>query len=219
MPWSESFYEWLAYSAFLSLAVLTLGSGAVLLCRQPARRLRIIELSLAGCLLAPLLGMIPGYPRLGIVWRCAELPQREAISTPPAASPAVGPADSPTVAPVVSQPDVVLQLDSDLLPQTIAEPAQTPVRAWNVGSWLIGLYLLGVAIGVAWWLLGMAALARVIWTARRRAAALPANFGGNRRPTRRSGATFGQSAGETAVRFCLLVAAEEGDRSMFSGGI
>ena len=32
------------------------------------RRLRIIELSLAGCLIVPWLGMIPGYPRLAIAW-------------------------------------------------------------------------------------------------------------------------------------------------------
>ena len=68
------------HSALLSLAVLALGSGAVLLCRQPARRLRIIELSLAGCLLAPLLGMIPGYPQLGIAWSHAEPPPPREIS-------------------------------------------------------------------------------------------------------------------------------------------
>ena len=68
MPWSESLFSWIVYSALASLAVLGIGSVAALLCRQPARRLRIIELSLAGCLIVPWLGMIPGYPRLAIAW-------------------------------------------------------------------------------------------------------------------------------------------------------
>ena len=34
----------------MSLMVLIVGSVAALLCRQPTRRVRIIELSLAGCL-------------------------------------------------------------------------------------------------------------------------------------------------------------------------
>ena len=69
MSWSESLYGWLVYSALVSLVVLAIGSGVALLCRQPTRRLRIIELTLAGCLIAPWLGMIPGYPQLAIGWR------------------------------------------------------------------------------------------------------------------------------------------------------
>jgi len=34
MPSNESVYSWLVYSAFVSLAVLTLGSGVAVLCRQ-----------------------------------------------------------------------------------------------------------------------------------------------------------------------------------------
>ena len=158
MPWSESLYWWLVYSALVSLVVLAIGSTAVLLCRQPARRLRIIELSLAGCLIAPLLGMIPGYPQLTIVWRHAAPPQPQAISTP-----------LPTgqvAAPVVSQPEFVLHSVLDMPPIATGEPTETPARAWNVSLWLVGLYFLGVAIGIAWWLVGMAALVRIISTAR-----------------------------------------------------
>jgi len=42
---------------------------------------------------------------------------------------------------------------------------ETPAAAWDVGSWLVAIYLLGVAIGVAWWLVGVAATARIIWSA------------------------------------------------------
>jgi len=82
MSWSETMYWWLGYSAFLGFVVLALGGSAVLLYRQPARRLRIIELSLAACLLAPLLGMIPGYPRLGIAWRHTAPPHSRGRSRP-----------------------------------------------------------------------------------------------------------------------------------------
>ena len=158
MPWSESLYWWLVYSALLSLVVLTFGSSAMLLCRQPTRRLRIIELSLAACLVAPLLGMIPGYPQLAIVWRHTAPPERQEISTLRSTEEAVVPA--------FPQSDVVPRLASDLPPKAIAEPIATPAQAWSVGSWLISLYFLGVVIGVAWWLVGMAALVRIISTAR-----------------------------------------------------
>ncbi|MEN6452012.1 MAG: hypothetical protein ABFC96_16100, partial [Thermoguttaceae bacterium] len=67
MPSSESLSWWLGCSALSSLAILTLGSIATLLARQPARRLRIIELSLIGCLFAPMLSALPGYPRWAIL--------------------------------------------------------------------------------------------------------------------------------------------------------
>ena len=171
MPWTESLYWWLIYSAVLSLSVLTLGSAAVLLCRQPARRLRIIELTLAGCLVAPLLGLIPGYPHLAITWRQvgtgpffgekAQLPEQR-----------VGRKHDLSAVPR-RHGLVHLSAKKRLLPTSLIENIDlppsvthgTPVKAWNVTSWLVGLYLLGVAIGVAWWLVGMAALMRIVWTA------------------------------------------------------
>lgn len=158
MGWRESLSWWLVYSGLVSLVVLTLGSGAVLLCRQPARRLRIIELSLAGCLIAPWLGMIPGYPQLDIGWRHAMPPQRhEAVALPKTEQ---------AVVPVVPQRDAASPLVSDLPSKPIAETLQTPVHAWDVGSSLVAMYLLGVAIGVAWWLVGVAAVVRIFWTSR-----------------------------------------------------
>jgi beta-lactamase regulating signal transducer with metallopeptidase domain len=161
MPWSESLFWWLVYSSVVSLVISTIGSAAVLLCRQPARRLRIIELSLAACLIAPLLGMIPGYPELAVVRLCAAPPQPQAISTPPTMG--------QVAAPAVSQPDVVLHSVPDMPPKALGgptEPIETPARAWNVARWLVGLYFLGVAMGIAWWLVGMAALVRILWAAR-----------------------------------------------------
>ncbi len=47
MPWSEALNPWLIHSAIASLLILAIGSGAVLLCRRPARRVWMIELILA----------------------------------------------------------------------------------------------------------------------------------------------------------------------------
>jgi len=60
MPWNEAICLWLIHSAIVSLLILAIGSVAVFLCRRPARRVWIIELTLAGCLVAPWLGTIPG---------------------------------------------------------------------------------------------------------------------------------------------------------------
>jgi beta-lactamase regulating signal transducer with metallopeptidase domain len=157
MPGSETLYGWLVDSALAGLAVLAFGTGAVLLCRQPARRLRIIELSLAGCLIAPWLGMIPGYPQLAIGWRHAALPERHDVGVPPSAE--------QTVLPAVPRSEAVPCPVSDVPSWPIAETVETPVPTWDVGSWLVALYLFGVAMGIAWGLLGVAALVRIIRTA------------------------------------------------------
>jgi hypothetical protein len=102
--------------------------------------------------------MIPGYPQLAIVRPRAAPPQPQAIATPP-------PTEQVAV-PVVSPPDVVLHAVPDMPRKAIDEPTETPARAWNVSLWFVGLYFLGVALGIVWWLVGMVALVRIIWTAR-----------------------------------------------------
>ena len=56
MPYADILCSWLVRSALVSLTILLIGSGAVLIWRQPARRVRIIELVLAGCLDCTLAG-------------------------------------------------------------------------------------------------------------------------------------------------------------------
>ena len=192
MPWSESLYPWLGYSAVVSLAVLVLGCGGVLLCRQPARRLRIIELTLAGCLISPLLAIIPGYPHLSVgIWAAVPL-QRQAVSTPSPAEPAaLGSHLQPPAAPSPVR---------TLPPSSVAEP---PVRGWNVASWIVVLYLSGVAVAVFWWLVGVAALARIVWTAE------PA--------PPRCRALLAAIAGERADRVSLLTSPGRASRSPSPG--
>ncbi len=67
MAWHIAIYSGLVHAALASLLLLALGAVAVLLTGQPARRIRIIELSLAGLLVLPLLALVPGVPRWSIL--------------------------------------------------------------------------------------------------------------------------------------------------------
>ena len=55
-------FDRLIETAVVSLVLCTLGSLAVLCCRQPVRRMRIIILTLAGSVLAPFINLLPGLP-------------------------------------------------------------------------------------------------------------------------------------------------------------
>ena len=57
-----STFDRLIEAAAMSLLLCALGSAAVLLCRQPVRRMRIIVLTLGACMLAPAVSFVPGLP-------------------------------------------------------------------------------------------------------------------------------------------------------------
>ncbi len=104
-----SVWSWLVYSALVSLVILTLGSGVVLLWRQPARgRLRIVELTLIGCLVAPWLSLIPGYPQIAIgPWRSPGFGQSESAIEPPTELAALPANATPrAVSDALSQPSI-----------------------------------------------------------------------------------------------------------------
>lgn len=156
MPWNESLYLWLIHSAIVSFLVLVVGTGAVLLCRRPARQVWIIELTLAGCLIAPWLGTIPGYPRLGFCWPAATSLHQEEPALPASAGRAQG---GPTVVPQSH--------DLPVSPQTgTAEAApratNAPSHYFDLASWIVTIYAVGVALGLGWWLVGLLALAQTL---------------------------------------------------------
>src|SRR5438876_12097610 len=68
MAWHTPVWYWLAHAALGSFLILVLGSLAVRLCREPARRIRLIELTLLGALLVPWLSLLPGMPRWSLGW-------------------------------------------------------------------------------------------------------------------------------------------------------
>ncbi len=116
MPY-EDLCSWLVRSALVSLTILLIGSGAVLVWRQPLRRVRIIELVLAACLIAPWLGLIPGYPQLSVVRSQAmAMKQQEAPLPPP----------EPMIEPAMIEPMPLPVLDYPPQPFPPQNPSKHP---------------------------------------------------------------------------------------------
>jgi beta-lactamase regulating signal transducer with metallopeptidase domain/uncharacterized GH25 family protein len=62
MSWYTPVWYWLVQTALGTFLILAAGCLAARVCRQPIRRLRLIEITLAACLLVPWLFLIPGLP-------------------------------------------------------------------------------------------------------------------------------------------------------------
>lgn len=85
MAWHIPFWHWLVQAAVGGLLLLSAGCLAARLCRQPVRRLRVIELTLLGCLLVPWLSLVSGLPQWSLGWLPApepvmEIPMARAVS-------------------------------------------------------------------------------------------------------------------------------------------
>src|SRR3954465_4397016 len=74
---------WLADSALFGFVILAIGALAVRWRKQPAERLRLIEWTLVGCLIAPLVHARPGVPRwwLGISTADVDPQERPVLET------------------------------------------------------------------------------------------------------------------------------------------
>ncbi|MEX1095583.1 MAG: M56 family metallopeptidase, partial [Planctomycetales bacterium] len=83
MPGPESLWHWLAQSALVGSVLSAIGCVGVLACRQPVKRLRLIELTLAACLLAPLIGTLPGWPTWPLPWLAGGAPVGAAVLDEP----------------------------------------------------------------------------------------------------------------------------------------
>jgi len=68
MAWHVPFWHWLAHAAAGAFVVLAAGCLAASLCKQPARRLRLIEWTLFGCVLSPWLSLLSGLPQWSLGW-------------------------------------------------------------------------------------------------------------------------------------------------------
>jgi beta-lactamase regulating signal transducer with metallopeptidase domain len=181
MTWIDLAWPWLERAAVGALIVLTLGSLATALCRQPVRRARLVELTLLGSLLVPWLGMLPAMPR----WSLGLLPTR--VPTGPASRKAApvesiptavrraipaadGPADSKPIAKLAGLQDVNRA-------RSVPVPHSPPYTI----SWLhlfVFAYLAGSAGFVSWWVLGQGLLWRLAREARPARASVRARFDG-----------------------------------------
>src|SRR5271169_1245901 len=81
MSWQFSVLQWLVHAALGGFVFLALGCVAVRFCRQPVRRLRLIELTLLGCLLAPWVNQLPGIPQWFLGWIDLGTPAAAGVSS------------------------------------------------------------------------------------------------------------------------------------------
>ena len=162
MSWHTLFCNWLAHAVLAGSVILVVGCLVVRLCRQPARKLRLAELTLLGCLLAPWLSGLPGLPRWHLAWlgqSASEQPTPVAAeepagggSTPPGPSPlpaATAQAAAPSVpktalAPPQSPQQSELPVEAAAPRGRISVPALIVFAYAVVACWLLGRWLVGV---------------------------------------------------------------------------
>src|SRR5262245_6534827 len=103
MTWHTPVWHWLTHAALGSLILLAVGGLAVRLCREPARKIRLIELTLLGCLLSPWVGGLALLPQWRLGWLDTPAPEPapppaagETVATGPGTARQEAPAPEPT---------------------------------------------------------------------------------------------------------------------------
>ena len=145
--------------------ILLVGCVAMRFFKQPIERLRIIEWTLAGCLVAPLLQQIPGVPR----WSLGLWPQREVAAaderSPIQATPApefvAAMGDEYPMPPTISRTESLTPTDPA---SSIPHPASTDTPFRPQWSWPLAILLAFVAGSlcmIVWLLVGMTSLWRI----------------------------------------------------------
>lgn len=186
MTWYVAIYETLVYSAVAGFAVLAVAAAALAAIRQPARRIRVIQAVLVGLLALPLLPLVPGYPRIAILPATQpvadveqELEPTEALPPEPVvpdramvipAAPTPDIAEDPPVAvpPLEETPPPAPAADSSTATLPVSAAPAKP--AWQLPRdyrlWVAIAYLAGTGAMIAWSLLGLVAVGRLLWSAR-----------------------------------------------------
>jgi beta-lactamase regulating signal transducer with metallopeptidase domain len=166
MAWHTAAWYWLAHAALGGFLLLGAGGLAVRLCRQPVRRLRLIELTLGGCLLVPWLNQLPGWPQCP-VGRLPRADLEPPATPPPGPAPAAAaaglpePAPPPPLAgsPVATTPSPAPPPDPRVPAATVpAEPSPAFALPWSLPRLLVLAYAGTVAGLFLRWSLGVARL-------------------------------------------------------------
>jgi hypothetical protein len=178
MSWHLATASWLVHAALGGSLVLLAGCLVLWRCRQPVVRLRIAEWTLLAVLLVPGLGSLPWLPRISLgLWPVAPADTTDAsLQTESATS---GDRSFP------EQPLPVLVAEplptSETIPTDLAPvqplPGPTPAVAvsgntWELPPWslvLVSVYLAGVGLLAARWVLGLA----LLWHLQRNSAPVP----------------------------------------------
>lgn len=161
MGWNHFAWARPADAVVGALIVLALGAVAVGLSRQPVRRIRLALWSLIGAAGLPLLAASP----LALRWSLPVLPSR-GEARPGAIAPARLPEPPPAVAKFDGPADHRAVEPRGMHPTPA--PNAEPVR-WELptpSAILAACYAVGASAMAGWWLLGQAAFARLVRSAR-----------------------------------------------------
>jgi beta-lactamase regulating signal transducer with metallopeptidase domain/uncharacterized GH25 family protein len=152
MDWQIPIGNFLARALLSGLAISLVGVVVASAFRQPARKLRVLELTILACLVAPVIPLLPGLPRWSILPEAAIRPIPSLPSEPAPAIPEAtidGLAQRPPIgAPGPSQPQ---------------RPTPPPF-SWD--QVFIAIYLGIACCFTLRWILGIVALTRLIRASR-----------------------------------------------------
>ncbi|HEV3137316.1 MAG TPA: M56 family metallopeptidase, partial [Pirellulales bacterium] len=192
MAWYMTFYQGLVQLATTSLLLLIVASAAILAIRQPARRIRVIEWTLAGLLLLPGLALVPAYPRWSILPKfdapaspavvlMERMESTEQVDTWPsrAIETSAEPLEEPTEEVLIASVKPRMIVEADVYTEVLAQPTTSsatvpisPEGKWEFALprdfrfWIVIAYLSGVAGMALWSLVGLVALKRLLRSAR-----------------------------------------------------
>ena len=105
MAWHLTLLSWLIHTALGGSLILLAGTLVVYCCRQPVRRVYVIELALIGALLIPWVGLVPELPRLSVGWLNLEPAQMVSPALPDTTThlDCSPPDDAPLISPAVKE--------------------------------------------------------------------------------------------------------------------
>ncbi len=135
MSWHLVALNWLLHAAVGSSLFLLAGALAVRWCRQPVRRIRLIELALSGALLLPWVGQLPGLPRWSAGWLPLE-PESGTLAGPDGARPAAGPGRLPGshASLVRAAAEAAVEVAAPVRPEPVMECSSEPTPAVAAAS-------------------------------------------------------------------------------------
>lgn len=187
MAWYVAIYDAVVHSAVAGFVLLGLATAALATIRQPARRIRVIEMTLVALLALPFLALIPGYPRVAVLPKMdsggddenahgdalmvAQRNEKHPPAEPrafapmremPAVKPPASPGDSAESSPGASRA-------GNLPAAPIAHPQRGETVRWQLPRdfrfWIVTGYLAGTGAMIVWSLVGLAAMARLLRSA------------------------------------------------------
>jgi len=153
---------------------LVLGGGclAARLCRQPVRRLRLIELTLLGCLVVPWLGLVPGLPQWSLGWMAVPDAEDNLTAQPDEVPAHVEDRDMRERILLAQTDKQTDQVPPEAVPESVPpqqplstspeQPRQASISVWFALPLPLVFAYAGLATGfLVWWLAGLMKLVRL----------------------------------------------------------